>query len=72
MSLDYKKNEGKNAYNRLPSLPSKHDLETRTILLKTISEPRALSQFNEALINLPNPRLFLARRLSVFKKTTLF
>ena len=54
-----KKFERKNPYNDLPPLPPKQELETKIILLKTISASRALAQLNGALINLPNPRLFL-------------
>lgn len=46
-------------YNDLPSLPPKSDLETKAILLKTITASRALAQLNGAIRNLPNPTLFL-------------
>lgn len=46
-------------YNDLPLLPPKADLETKSILLKTISASRALAQLNGAIRNLPNPTLFL-------------
>lgn len=46
-------------YNDLPSLPPKAELETKPILLKTISASRALAQLNGAIRNLPNPTLFL-------------
>jgi Fic family protein len=46
-------------FNDLPLLPPKFELETKKVLLKTISASRALAQLNGALINLPNPRLFL-------------
>ena len=46
-------------YNDLPSLPPKVELETKPILLKTISASRALAQLNGAIRNLPNPTLFL-------------
>lgn len=46
-------------FNDLPLLPPKIELETKKVLLKTISASRALAQLNGALINLPNPRLFL-------------
>ncbi len=46
-------------FNNLPLLPPKAELETKQVLLKTISASRALAQLNGALINLPNPRLFL-------------
>ncbi|MCH7396738.1 Fic family protein [Belliella sp. DSM 107340] len=49
----------KQPYNDLPSLPPKIDLETKNILLKTISASRALAQLNGAIRNLPNPTLFL-------------
>lgn len=46
-------------YNNLPPLPPKADIETKEILRKTISAGRALAQLNGALLNLPNPTLFL-------------
>lgn len=46
-------------YNDLPLLPPSKDLETKKVLLKTISASRALAQLNGAIINLPNPKLFL-------------
>lgn len=46
-------------YNDLPLLPPKADIETKEILLKTISAGRALAQLNGTLLNLPNPTLFL-------------
>ena len=46
-------------YNDLPLLPPKADIETKNILRKTISAGRALAQLNGALLNLPNPTLFL-------------
>lgn len=46
-------------FNDLPLLPPKVELETKKVLLKTISASRALAQLNGAIINLPNPRLFL-------------
>ncbi|MEM8889338.1 MAG: Fic/DOC family N-terminal domain-containing protein, partial [Bacteroidota bacterium] len=46
-------------YNELPLLPPKIDLETREVLLKTISSSRVLAQLNGAITNLPNPNLFL-------------
>jgi Fic family protein len=46
-------------YNKLPLLPPGIELETKTVLIKTISASRALAQLNGAIINLPNPRLFL-------------
>lgn len=46
-------------YNDLPLLPPKTDIETKKILRKTISAGRALAQLNGALLNLPNPTLFL-------------
>jgi len=46
-------------FNDLPLLPPKVELETKKILLKTISASRALAQLNGAMISLPNPRLFL-------------
>ncbi len=46
-------------YNNLPLLPPKSNLETTTILRKTIKASRALANLNGAIINLPNPQLFL-------------
>lgn len=46
-------------YNNLPLLPPKSDLETTRILKKTITASRALANLNGAIINLPNPQLFL-------------
>lgn len=46
-------------YNELPLLPPKDDIETKTILRKTISAGRALAQLNGTILNLPNPTLFL-------------
>jgi Fic family protein len=46
-------------YNDLPLLPPEADIETKTVLRKTISAGRALAQLNGTLINLPNPTLFL-------------
>lgn len=47
-------------FNDLPLLPPKlAELETKTILLKTITASRALAKLNGAMTNLPNPRLFL-------------
>lgn len=46
-------------YNQLPLLPPNEDIETKKVLLKTISASRALAQLNGALVNLPNPTLFL-------------
>ena len=46
-------------YNNLPLLPPEADIETKKVLQKTISASRALAQLNGALINLPNPTLFL-------------
>lgn len=46
-------------YNELPLLPPKSNLETTNILKKTIGASRALANLNGAIINLPNPQLFL-------------
>jgi len=46
-------------YNDLPLLPPKSNLETTSILRKTITASRALANLNGAIINLPNPQLFL-------------
>jgi Fic family protein len=46
-------------YNDLPLLPPNADIETKSILRKTISASRALAQLNGTLLNLPNPTLFL-------------
>ena len=47
------------SYNDLPLLPPQADIETKQILLKTISAGRALAQLNGTLLNLPNLTLFL-------------
>lgn len=47
------------AFNNLPLLPPKKDLETKEILTKTIKASRALAHLNGAIRNLPNPGLFL-------------
>ncbi len=49
----------KTPYNDLPPLPPKADIETKSILRKTVSAGRALAKFNGTLMNLPNPNLFL-------------
>ena len=46
-------------YNGLPLLPPVDKLETIDVLKKTISASRALANLNGAIINLPNPQLFL-------------
>lgn len=46
-------------YNDLPLLPPKAEIETTAILKKTISASRALSELKGAIINLPNPTLFI-------------
>ncbi|MFN5371161.1 MAG: Fic family protein [Bacteroidia bacterium] len=46
-------------YNDLPLLPPNADIETKSILRKTISAGRALAQLNGTLLNLPNPTLFI-------------
>lgn len=46
-------------YNDLPLLPPETEVETKKVLLKTISASRALAKLNGALINLPNPTLFI-------------
>jgi len=46
-------------YNDLPPLPPKADIETKSILRKTVSAGRTLAKFDGAIRNLPNPNLFL-------------
>ena len=46
-------------YNALPLLPPNSPLETTEVLRKTITASRALAKLNGAIINLPNPQLFL-------------
>jgi Fic family protein len=46
-------------FNELPALPPKTNLETKNILMKTITASRALAQLNGAIRNLPNLTLFL-------------
>ena len=40
-------------------MPPDADIETKKVLQKTISASRALAQLNGALLNLPNPTLFI-------------
>lgn len=47
------------AYNSLPDLPPKGDIETKVILKKIISASRALSELKGVIKNLPNPMLFI-------------
>lgn len=47
------------AYNNLPDLPPKVDIETKKILKKIISASRALSELKGAIKTLPNPMLFI-------------
>lgn len=49
----------KTPYNDLPLLPPNCALETTKVLRKTITASRALAQLNGAIVNLPNPQLFL-------------
>ena len=46
-------------YNNLPDLPPRVDMETKAILRKVISASRSLSELKGAIINLPNPLLFI-------------
>ena len=46
-------------YNNLPLLPPKAEIESTTILKKTIAASRALSELKGAITNLPNPTLFI-------------
>lgn len=46
-------------YNDLPLLPPNIDLETKEVMRKTVKASRALAHLNGAIINLPNPSLFL-------------
>jgi Fic family protein len=46
-------------YNDLPDLPPKTNIETKSILKKTISASRSLSELKGAITNLPNPLLFV-------------
>jgi Fic family protein len=46
-------------YNDLPLLPPQAEIENITILKKTITASRALSELKGALTNLPNPTLFI-------------
>ena len=46
-------------YNSLPLMPPDADIETKPVLQKTISTSRVLAELNGALLNLPNPTLFL-------------
>lgn len=53
------RNSREKPYNTLPSLPPEVHLETTEVLRKTITASRALAELNGAIINLPNPHLFL-------------
>ncbi|MFC1732348.1 Fic family protein [candidate division KSB1 bacterium] len=46
-------------YNDLPMLPPQAEIESATILKKTITASRALSELKGAISNLPNPTLFI-------------
>lgn len=46
-------------YNELPFLPPAEQIESISILKKTISASRELSELKGAITNLPNPRLFI-------------
>ncbi|MEE9431701.1 MAG: Fic/DOC family N-terminal domain-containing protein [Melioribacteraceae bacterium] len=46
-------------YNSLPLLPPNVEIENTVILKKKISASRALSELKGAIINLPNPTLFI-------------
>ncbi|MCJ8167592.1 Fic family protein [Pontibacter sp. E15-1] len=46
-------------YNGLPLLPPDADLETKEVMRKAIKASRAQVQLNGAIMNLPNPSLFL-------------
>ncbi len=46
-------------YNSLPILPPKKEMESTTILKKTITASRALSELKGAITNLPNPIFFI-------------
>jgi Fic family protein len=46
-------------YNELPLLPPKSEIEDKAVLKKTIAASRALSELKGAIINLPNPTLFI-------------
>ncbi len=51
--------DNKTPYNDLPLLPPIAEIETKSILRKTISAGRALAKLNGTLHNLPNPELFI-------------
>lgn len=51
--------DNKIPYNDLPLLPPIAEIETKSILRKTISAGRALAKLNGTLHNLPNPELFI-------------
>lgn len=46
-------------FNDLPDLPPKKNIETKVILKKAISASRTLSELKGAVMNLPNPLLFI-------------
>jgi len=49
----------KTPYNDLPPVPPKANIETTSVLRKTISAGRSLAQLNGAIQTLPNPTLFV-------------
>ena len=57
--MENMKYDPQKAYNDLPDLPPKADIETKTILKKIIAASRALSELKGAIKNLPNPMLFI-------------
>jgi len=57
--MNMNKFDNKTPYNDLPLLPPNAEIETKSILRKTISAGRALAKLNGTLHNLPNPVLFI-------------
>jgi len=46
-------------YNELPLLPPKEEIETKTVLKKTISASRALAELKGATNSIPNPEILI-------------
>lgn len=46
-------------YNELPDLPPSHELETKRVLKTLVDAKAEISGLNEALVSLPNPRVFV-------------
>ena len=49
----------KKPFNELPLLPPKSEIDTKAILLKTITASRVLSKLNGSIKKIPNPTILL-------------